>query len=508
MTPIRKLLVANRGEIAAPRHAHRAVDGHRHRRGVLRRRRRRPVRARPPTRPSRCRAAARPTPTCAPRRSSRPRCAPAPTRSTPATASCPRTPAFARRLRRRRPRLRRPLARTPSRRWARRLAAKELMAEAGVPVLPGVTIDDDDQVDAALTARVAGRGRLPGPGQGRVRRRRPGDPRGRRRPPTCADAVAAAQREAASAFGDGTVFLERYVRAPAPHRGPGLRRHPRHRGAPVRARVLDPAAPPEDRRGGAVARRRRARCAPQLGAAAVAAATAIGYVGAGTVEFVMGADGRFYFLEVNTRLQVEHPVTELVTGLDLVAAAAAGRRGAAAAAGGARCRASTATRSRHGCTPRTSPPASSPSVGPVHRFAIPQTPGVRVDAGVRRRLGRQPVLRLDARQGHRLGADPRRGRCAPWPAPCTTPSCTARHQPRPARRHPARRRVPGRAHRHRLPRPARPRPAGPVRTQRAARPAARPRRRPRRPGPAPGPGARAAHPAVGLAQRRRTPRNG
>ena len=134
-----------------------------------------------------------------------------------------------------------------------------------------------------------------------------------------ADAVASARREAGAAFGDDTVFLERFVE------------HPRHievqvfgdshgnvahlfeRECSIQRRyqkVIEEAPSP------AVDDALRA----ELCAAAVAAARALDYVGAGTVEFVLAADGEFFFLEVNTRLQVEHPVTELVTGLDLVEA--------------------------------------------------------------------------------------------------------------------------------------------------------------------------------------------
>jgi acetyl/propionyl-CoA carboxylase alpha subunit len=131
------------------------------------------------------------------------------------------------------------------------------------------------------------------------------------------DAVAAAQREAASAFGDGTVFVERYV-----ERGRHIEIHifaDQHgncvslfeRECSIQRRhqkIVEESPSP------AVDERLRA----QMGAAAVAAARAVGYVGAGTVEFLLAPDGGFYFLEMNTRLQVEHPVTELVTGLDLV----------------------------------------------------------------------------------------------------------------------------------------------------------------------------------------------
>ncbi|WP_235626462.1 ATP-binding protein, partial [Mycobacteroides abscessus] len=133
------------------------------------------------------------------------------------------------------------------------------------------------------------------------------------------EAVTGARREAASAFGDGTVFLERFVESPrhievqifGDSHGTVVHLGERECSIQRRYQKIIEEAPST-----AVDETLRA----ELGRAAVAAGKALSYEGAGTVEFVMAPDGSFYFLEVNTRLQVEHPVTELVTGIDLVRA--------------------------------------------------------------------------------------------------------------------------------------------------------------------------------------------
>ncbi|MER5388136.1 biotin carboxylase N-terminal domain-containing protein [Saccharopolyspora sp. NPDC002686] len=261
-----------------------------------------------------------------------------------------------------------------------KIRAKELMAAAGVPVLPGITLDSDTEVDADdFAARVAAEIGYPllvkasygGGGRGM---------RVVRDPSELFDAVTGARREAQAAFGNPAVFLERFVDAPRhvevqifgdTH---GTVVHLFERECSIQRRyqkIIEEAPSP------AVDDALRTR----LGEAAVAAGKAIGYVGAGTVEFVLGQDGRFYFLEVNTRLQVEHPVTELVTGLDLV-------RLQLQVADGLPLpdEALTATVSGHAVEARLYAEDVGagflPATGSLARFDVPPMNGVRVDAGV------------------------------------------------------------------------------------------------------------------------------
>ena len=132
------------------------------------------------------------------------------------------------------------------------------------------------------------------------------------------DAYARAAAEAEAAFGDGSLYVEQAVVAGPPRRDPGALRRARRRAHARRARVLDPAPPPEADRGVAVAARSTTRRARRWRRRSSAPAAEVGYVNAGTFEFILGPEGEPYFIEVNCRLQVEHPVTELVTGIDIV----------------------------------------------------------------------------------------------------------------------------------------------------------------------------------------------
>ncbi|QEN17330.1 acetyl/propionyl/methylcrotonyl-CoA carboxylase subunit alpha [Mycolicibacterium sp. ELW1] len=199
-----------------------------------------------------------------------------------------------------------------------KVAAKELMAQAGVPVLPGTTVQSGEDLDAERLADAAENIGYPI----LVKAAFGGGGRGMRivaDADSLVEAVQSAQREAASAFGDGTVFLEKFVQSPRHIEvqifgdGHGTVVHLGERECSIQRRYQKII---EEAPSTAV----DAALRDELGRAAVAAGKALGYEGAGTVEFVMAPDGSFYFLEVNTRLQVEHPVTEMVTGIDLVRA--------------------------------------------------------------------------------------------------------------------------------------------------------------------------------------------
>ena len=255
--------------------------------------------------------------------------------------------------------------------------AKAIVSAAGVPVVPGYMGDDQSPARLAqeaerigfplLVKAVAGGG---GKGMRVVRAAA-----------ELAEAIAGARGEAESSFGDGRLMLEKFLE------------RPRH----IEVQVFG------DRHGGcvhlferecSVQRRYQkiieespspfidAKTRGEMTAAAVRAAQAVGYVNAGTIEFIVDRDGRFYFMEMNTRLQVEHPVTEQVTGLDLV------EWQLAIAAGARLPLAQDAIRQRgHAIEARvySEDPRRGflPSVGRIERFRRPaEDVSWRVDTGV------------------------------------------------------------------------------------------------------------------------------
>jgi len=253
--------------------------------------------------------------------------------------------------------------------------AKRRAVEAGVPVLPG--FDGENASPAALKREAARIGfpllvKAVGGGGGRGIRIV-------RDAAELEEALASARREAEAAFGDGRVMLERFLDAPrhvefqimADRQGTVLHLFERECSVQRRHQKIieeapSPALTPALREA--------------MGAAAAQAARAVGYVGAGTVEFLLDGEGRYYFLEMNTRLQVEHPVTELTLGLDLVRMQIeiAEGRPLALAQGELTPRGHAIE-----CRLNAEDPAREflPATGRLGRFDFPSGPGLRVDAG-------------------------------------------------------------------------------------------------------------------------------
>jgi acetyl-CoA carboxylase biotin carboxylase subunit len=262
------------------------------------------------------------------------------------------------------------------RRMGVKTEARALMQAAGVPVVPGfqsesasveIFVQEAARIGYPIMVKAAGGGG----GKGiRVVYN----------PPDLPEAIESAQREAQHAFNDPRVFLERYIETGrhieiqvlADSHGNTVHLFERECSAQRRhQKIIEESPSPL----------LTAAMRDQMGQAAVAAARAVNYVNAGTVEFIATPQGDFYFLEMNTRLQVEHPVTEAVTGLDLV-------KLQFRIAAGEALPFTQADLMQRGhaieCRLYAEDPRQNfmPATGRVLRFTPPQTPGVRVDTGI------------------------------------------------------------------------------------------------------------------------------
>ena len=255
-------------------------------------------------------------------------------------------------------------------------AARRLMSEAGVPIVPGspgpvAGADAAQQIAGQLGFPVLLKAAAGGGGIGMARVARAED---------LGAAFAAAQRRAEAAFGSGALYLERYLERPrhvevqvfGDRDGALVHVHERECSIQRRHQKLVEESP---------APGLPAALKESLTGAALRGARAIGYANAGTMEFLVDSAGRFYFLEMNTRIQVEHPVTEEVTGLDLVVAQL---RVAAGEPLGWRQDAIVQRGAAIECRIYAEDPAKGflPSPGTIGRLSLPSGEGVRVDCGV------------------------------------------------------------------------------------------------------------------------------
>lgn len=258
-----------------------------------------------------------------------------------------------------------------------KIVAKRTMAAAGVPIVPGWA--GEGQIELEVVRREAAKVGYPV----LIKAASGGGGKGMRvvqQESELAAALESAQREAGSAFGDSRVFLEKYITEArhveiqifGDHHGNAVHLFERECSIQRRHQKIIEESPcagltPELR--------------AKMGDAGVRAAKAIGYANAGTVEFMLTDSGEFYFLEVNTRLQVEHAVTEMVTGHDLV------RAQVLVAAGGKLPFAQNKlSQTGHAIEARIYAEDPSrgylPSIGRIVHYVQPSGPGIRVDSGV------------------------------------------------------------------------------------------------------------------------------
>ncbi|MGB6063237.1 MAG: acetyl-CoA carboxylase biotin carboxylase subunit [Desulfomonilaceae bacterium] len=254
--------------------------------------------------------------------------------------------------------------------------ARYLVAQSGIPVIPGMIAGESNPERLAAVAEELGYPVLVKAAEG-------GGGKGMRIVENCdslREASQVASSEALSAFGDGTIYLEKLLDRPrhvefqilADTYGNVVHLFERECSIQRRHQKIVEETPStavtEDLRN-------------EMGAAAIRVAQAAGYVNAGTVEFLLDKSSRFYFLEVNTRLQVEHPITEMLTGLDLV------RRQIEIAAGlPLPFTQSDLTRRGHSieCRIYAEDPESGfmPAPGRILYAGVPEGPGVRYDRGI------------------------------------------------------------------------------------------------------------------------------
>ena len=250
--------------------------------------------------------------------------------------------------------------------------ARRVMKKAGVPILPGSDGPLESEDKALKLAKDIGYPVI-------VKATAGGGGRGMRvvrAPAELSHAVKTAQREAEAAFGVADVYIEKYVESPrhiefqilGDHHGSVVHLGERECSIQRRHQKLIEESPSP-----ALSEKMRRK----MGGIVIDAAKAVQYTNAGTFEFLMDSDGRFYFMEANTRLQVEHPVSEMVTGIDIVKEQiriAAGER--------LSFKQSEVTFTGHAIECRINaedPDTFVPSPGVIHVFSVPGGPGVRVE---------------------------------------------------------------------------------------------------------------------------------